>query len=247
MGAILNGMSLHGGFRPYGGTFLVFSDYMRGSIRLAALMGLPVIYVFTHDGIGVGEDGPTHQPIEQTMSLRLIPNMTVIRPADGTETAYAWQAALENQEGPTALILSRQGVPTLEASDEKALRGAYVLRDSEEPQVILIGTGTELHIALQAGELLAEQGVRARVVSMPSWELFAKQSREYQDSVLPPHLHARVSVEAGVTSGWQQFVGDQGAAIGLDRFGASAPYARVYEELGITAAAVAAAAQALLV
>jgi transketolase len=246
MGAILNGMSLHGGFRPFGGTFLVFSDYMRGSIRLAALMGLPVIYVFTHDSIGVGEDGPTHQPIEQTMSLRLIPNMTVIRPADGTETAYAWQAALENQEGPTALILSRQGVPTLEASDEKALRGAYVLRDSEEPQVILIGTGTELHIALQARELLAEKGVRARIVSMPSWELFAKQSSEYQDSVLPPHLHARVSVEAGVTSGWQKFVGDQGAAIGLDRFGASAPYAKVYEELGITAAAVAAAAQALL-
>lgn len=246
MGAILNGIILHGGFRPFGGTFLVFSDYMRGSIRLAAIMGLPVIYIFSHDGIGVGEDGPTHQPIEQTMSLRLIPQMTVIRPADGTETAYAWQTALAHKDGPTALILSRQGVPTLAESNEGALRGAYIVRDAEEPQVILIGTGTELHIALEAQELLAEQGVAARVVSMPSWELFARQTAEYQDNVLPPHIAARVSVEAGVTAGWQRFVGDQGVAIGLDRFGASAPFDRVYEELGITAEAVATAAEALL-
>ena len=247
MGAIMNGMILHGGLRPFGGTFLVFSDYMRGSIRLAAIMGLPVIYVFTHDGIGVGEDGPTHQPIEQTMSLRLIPRLTVIRPGDGTETAYAWQAALENVDGPTALILSRQGVPTFEESDERALRGAYILRDAAQPQVILIGTGTELHIALQAQELLAGRGVSARVVSMPSWELFNQQSAEYQDSVLPPHLPARVSVEAGVTTGWQRYLGDQGVAVGLDRFGASAPFQTVYEELGITAEAVATAAEALLV
>ncbi|MFN2142786.1 MAG: transketolase [Candidatus Promineifilaceae bacterium] len=247
MGAILNGMTAHGGFRPFGGTFLVFSDYMRPSIRLAAIMELPVIYVFTHDGIGVGEDGPTHQPIEQTMSLRLIPQLTVIRPADGTETACAWQAALENKDGPTALILSRQGVPTLEESSEDALRGAYILRDTEEPQVILIGTGTEAHIALAAQELLAGRGVAARVVSMPSWELFAKQTAEYRESVLPPHIPARVSVEAGVTIGWKNYVGDQGVAIGLDRFGASAPYKKVYEELGITAEAVATAAEALLV
>ncbi|MFN2173817.1 MAG: transketolase [Candidatus Promineifilaceae bacterium] len=251
MGAILNGLSLHGGFRPFGGTFLVFSDYMRGSIRLAAIMGLPVIYVFTHDSIGVGEDGPTHQPIEQTTSLRLIPNMTVIRPGDGTETAYAWQAALENKSGPTALILSRQGVPTLEESNSNAMRGAYILReclhDSEDPQVLLIGTGTELQIALQAQELLADRGVSARVISMPSWELFDQQPIEYQDTVLPPHLPARVSIEAGVTCGWKKYVGDQGVAIGLDRFGASAPYARVYEELGLTAEAVAIAAEALLV
>jgi transketolase len=247
MGAILNGLTLHGGFRPFGGTFLVFSDYMRGSIRLAAIMGLPVIYIFSHDGIGVGEDGPTHQPIEQLTSLRLIPNMTVIRPADGTETAFAWQAALENKIGPTALILSRQGVPTLEETNNSALRGAYILSDQEDPQVILIGTGTEVHIALKAQELLSQRGVSARVISMPSWELFDRQPIEYQDTVLPPHLPARVSVEAGVTCGWKKYVGDQGVAIGLDRFGASAPYARVYEELGITAEAIATAAEALLV
>ena len=218
---------------------------MRGSIRLAAIMGLPVIYVFTHDGIGVGEDGPTHQPIEQTMSLRLIPQLTVIRPGDGTETAYAWQAALE-QQGPTALVLSRQSVPTLAESNEAALHGAYVLRDVEDPQVILIGTGTELHIALEAQALLGERGVAARVVSMPSWELFDRQSAVYRDTILPPHLPARVSVEAGVTTGWERYLGDQGVAVGLDRFGASAPFQTVYKELGITAEAVATAAEALL-
>ncbi len=246
MGAIMNGISLHGGIRPYGGTFLVFSDYMRGSIRLAALMGLPVIYVFTHDGIGVGEDGPTHQPVEQLMSLRLIPNLTVIRPADGTEAAFAWQAALQNESGPTALVLSRQAVPNLEESNKGALRGAYVLRDAEDPQVILMGTGTELHIALAAQELLADRGVETRVVSMPSWELFAQQPAGYQESVLPTHLAARVSVEAGVTTGWERYLGDQGVAIGVNRFGASAPFQVVYEKLGITAEAVAAAAEALL-
>ncbi|MFN2138582.1 MAG: transketolase [Candidatus Promineifilaceae bacterium] len=246
MGGILNGLYLHGGFRPYGGTFLVFSDYMRGSIRMAAIMGLPVIYVFTHDGIGVGEDGPTHQPIEQLMSLRLMPQMTVVRPADGTETAYAWQAALTNEVGPTALILSRQSVPTLAETGEGALRGAYVLRDAEHPQALLLATGTEVHIALQAQEMLAERGIESRVVSMPSWELFERQPAAYRETILPAQLTARVSIEAGVTTGWQRYVGERGIMIGLDRFGASAPYARVYEELGITAEAMAGAAEALV-
>ena len=246
MGAIMNGLQGHGGVRPYGATFLVFSDYMRGSMRLAALSGLPVIYVFTHDGIGVGEDGPTHQPIEQMMSLRLIPNMTVIRPADGTETAYAWQAALENQSGPTALIFSRQNAKNQVESGAESLRGGYVLRHAEDARVILIGTGTEVQIALDAAELLAGQGIAARVVSMPSWELFEQQTAEYRAAVLPPAIRARVSVEAGVTSGWQRYVGEDGAAVGLDRFGASAPFDVVYEQLGLTAEAVAQTAVALL-
>ncbi len=246
MAGMMNGMALHGGIRPYGGTFLVFSDYMRPSVRLAAMMGMPVIYVWTHDSIGLGEDGPTHQPIEHLMSLRLIPGMTVIRPADATEVAYAWQSALENQVGPTGLVLSRQGVPTLEETDSRALRGAYVVRDVDDPQVILIGGGTELHIALEAQSLLAAEGIKARVVSMPSWELFGRQSNEYQESVLPSGVQARVSIEAGATLGWQKYVGDDGIAIGLDRFGASAPYQTVYEELGLTAEAMAEAAKSLL-
>ena len=247
MGGILNGMALHGGVRPYGGTFLVFSDYMRGSIRLAALMELPVIYVFTHDSIGLGEDGPTHQPVEQLMSLRLIPNMTVIRPADAKETAVAWVSALENKQGPTALILTRQGLPTQHRTSDKAAKGAYVLHDvSDDPKVILIGTGSELHIALKAQSMLAFQGVSSRVVSMPSWELFAAQPKSYQDSVLPPEITARVSIEAGVTLGWERFVGSQGIAIGLDHFGASAPYQTLYEEFGLTAEAMVAAAKSLI-
>jgi transketolase len=246
MGAILNGMQLHGGVRPFGATFLVFSDYMRGAVRLAAIMGLPVIFFYTHDSIGVGEDGPTHQPIEQLMSLRLIPELTVIRPADGTETAYAWQAALENQSGPTALVFSRQNSITHAESGAGALRGGYVLRDAEAAQVILIGTGTEVQIALDAADLLDEQGIATRVVSMPSWELFERQSQSYRDSVLLPQIGARVSVEAGVTSGWQRYVGANGRSVGLDQFGSSAPYAKVYEELGMTAEHVAQTAAALL-
>jgi transketolase len=250
MGGILSGMALHGGIRPYGGTFLVFSDYMRPAIRLAALMGLPVIYVFTHDSIGLGEDGPTHQPIEHLMSLRTIPNLTLFRPADATETAIGWRVALENRHGPTALVLTRQGLPTLDRSRYalavEAMRGAYVLSDSDDPEVILMATGSEVHLALAAQEQLAEGGVAARVVSVPSWELFAAQPAAYRDLVLPPHVKARVSIEAGVTLGWERYVGADGMAIGLDRFGASAPYQTIYEKLGLTAEAVTDAARKLI-
>ncbi|WP_420644008.1 transketolase [Candidatus Leptofilum sp.] len=242
MGGILNGMSLHGSIRPYGGTFLVFSDYMRGSVRLSALMGEPVIYVFTHDSIGLGTDGPTHQPIEHVMSLRAMPNMTVIRPADAAETAVAWRSALENKSGPTSLVLTRQGVPTLDRSKygdaAGAAKGAYILSDADNPQVLLLATGSEVQIALDAQEKLAEQGVSARVVSMPSWELFAAQDATYQESVLPSSITARVSIEAGVTLGWERYLGFTGKAIGLDRYGASAPYKAIYQNLGITAEAM---------
>jgi len=252
MGGILNGLALHGGVRPYGGTFLVFSDYMRPSIRLAALMEADVIYVFTHDSIGVGEDGPTHQPVEHLMALRAIPNLTVIRPADAVETAGAWLAALANRSGPTALILTRQNLPRLESTVGQTLCGGYVLaealRDGQEvkPDVILIGTGSEVQLAVRARAMLAEEGVAARVVSLPSWELFAAQPEEYRESVLPDDVRARVSVEAGVTEGWGQFVGLDGLSVGIDRFGASAPYQVVYEKLGVTAEAVAKAAREVL-
>jgi transketolase len=246
MGAILNGLALHGGFRPYGGTFLVFSDYMRPAIRLAALMKLPVIYVFSHDSIGLGEDGPTHQPIEHLMSLRMIPNLVVLRPGDARETAAAWRAAVTRKEGPTALILSRQGVPTLdEALQEGVLRGGYVLREMAAPQALLLATGTELPIALAAQEKLAAQGVAARVVSLPSMELFAAQPAGYRDSVLPPDVTVRVAIEAGSTVGWERYVGG-GTIIGLDHYGASAPYQTLYQAYGLTADAVVAAVLAQL-
>ena len=250
MGGILNGMALHGGVRPYGGTFLVFSDYMRGSVRLAALMGVPVIYVFTHDSIGLGTDGPTHQPIEHVMSLRAIPNMTVIRPADAAETAVAWRMAIENLSGPTSLVLTRQGVPTLDraqyASAAGAAKGAYVLSDADNPQVLLLATGSEVQIALAAQAKLAEKGVAARVVSMPSWEIFAAQDAAYRESVLPKAITARVSIEAGVTLGWERHLGFEGIAIGLNRYGASAPHKAIYENLGLTAEAMVEAALSLL-
>ena len=250
MGAAMNGMALHGGVRPYGGTFLIFSDYMRPTIRLAAMMRIPVIYVFTHDSIGLGDDVPTHQPIEQLASLRAIPNLTVFRPADARETAVGWQVALQRRNSPTALVLTRQGLPTLDREQygavEGAARGAYVLSDVDDPQVILIGSGSEVQQALEAQGLLAEQGVAARVVSMPSWELFEEQSKEYRDSVLLPQVTARVAVEAAATLGWERHVGDRGIVIGLDRFGASAPYQEIYEHLGITGEAVAAAALQLV-
>jgi transketolase len=250
MAGVMNGMALHGGIRPYGGTFLVFSDYMRPSIRLAAMMKLPVIYVFTHDSIGLGEDGPTHQPIEHLMSLRAIPNLTVIRPADANETAVAWQAAIENKSGPTVLVLTRQGVPTLDRSRyapaDGVRRGAYVLSDADQPQVLLLATGSEVKIALDAQQLLAEQLVAARVVSMPSWELFAAQPADYRQQVLPVHVTARVAVEAGTPFGWERFVGQTGTAVGINRFGASAPYQRIYEEFGLTGTAVATAALNLI-
>ncbi len=243
MGAILNGLSLHGGVIPYGGTFLVFADYMRPAIRLAALMNQGVIYVFTHDSIGLGEDGPTHQPIEHLASLRAIPNLFVFRPADAWETAVGWQVALARRSGPTALALTRQKLPLLtREAAQGAAQGGYVLADADNPQAILLASGSEVHIALEAQKLLAAKGVAARVVSLPCWELFLAQPQAYRDAVLPPALTNRVAIEAGVTLGWQQFVGPQGTIIGINRFGASAPYERIYQEFGLTAVAVAEAA-----
>ena len=244
MGAMLNGMSLHGGMRPFGGTFLVFSDYMRPAIRLAALMEQPVIYVFTHDSVWVGEDGPTHQPVEHLLALRAIPGLVVLRPADANETAAAWAVALERTTGPTALLLSRQGLPVLkrarEIGAEGVARGAYILSDAERgtPAVIVIATGGEVSLAIDAATGLAGRGIEARVVSMPSWELFAEQSDDYRRRILPPGV-PRLAVEAGVTLGWRDIVGDSGAVIGIDRFGASAPGAEVVEKFGLTVEAVA--------
>lgn len=253
MGAILNGIALHGGTRPYGGTFLVFSDYMRPAIRLAAMMGAPVTYVFTHDSIGLGEDGPTHQPIEHLASLRAIPGLDVVRPADANETAVAWRTILEHTDRPAALCLTRQDVPVLDrtapgvAPAEGVARGAYIVCDAPDrptgaPDVILIGTGSELQIALAARERLAEQGVAARVVSMPCVEWFAEQSPDYQDAVLPPQVRARVSVEAGVGSCWAGIVGDAGRIVSLEHFGASADYQDLYLHFGLTEEAVTRAA-----
>ena len=240
MGAILSGLALHGGIRPYGGTFLVFADYFRSSIRLAAMMKLPVIYVLTHDSIAVGEDGPTHQPVEHVASLRAIPGLTVFRPADANETAAAWRQAIQNTDGPTALVLSRQKLPILDPDSSGAkngsLMGAYVLSDSDgKPDLILIASGSEVHVALAAQARLAEKDIAARVVSMPSWELFEKAPADYQNKVLPSDVTARVSVEAGITMGWERYVGRSGAIIGIDRFGASAPGATVMEKFGFTA------------
>jgi transketolase len=249
MAAILNGITLHGGLIPYAGTFLVFADYMRPQIRLAALMGQRVIYVFTHDSIGVGEDGPTHQPIEQVASLRAIPNLVVLRPADVGETNQAWLVALERTKGPTALALTRQALPiydrTKYASAEGLRRGAYVLADigQGKPSVILMASGSEVEMIVTAAEKLAEQGVAARVVSFPSWELFEAQDEAYRKEVLPPDLRARVAVEAGVTLGWDRYVGEKGVVVGINRFGASAPYKEVYKYLGLTVENILAAAQ----
>ncbi|MCL7454265.1 MAG: transketolase [Anaerolineae bacterium] len=252
MGAIAGGMALHGGVIPYAATFLTFSDYMRPPMRLAALMGLRVLYIFTHDSIGMGEDGPTHQPIEHLMNLRAVPNLTVIRPADATESVEAWRAALLNRSGPTALIFSRQNLPVLDrteyASAEGVQRGGYVLWDSDDatPDVILIGTGSETHVALDAGKRLAAEGLKARVVSLPSWELFDRQPANYRESVLPADVRVRVAVEAGTRLGWEHYVGLDGAVVGMDGFGASAPAPILYEKFGITAEAAAAVARDLL-
>ncbi|MGW4251176.1 transketolase [Streptomyces californicus] len=253
MGAILNGIALQSLTRPYGGTFLIFSDYMRPAVRLAALMKLPVTYVWTHDSIGLGEDGPTHQPVEQLAALRAIPGLDVVRPADANETAVCWRTVLEHDDRPAGLALTRQPLPVLErgagdgayASAEGAARGGYVLVDSrgETPDVILVATGSEVHIALEARELLAADGHDARVVSLPCREWFAEQPYAYQDEVLPPGVRARVSVEAAVAQGWRDVVGDAGRMVSLEHFGASAPYERLYEEFGITPAAVAEAAR----
>ena len=238
MGAIMNGISVSGLARAYGGTFLVFSDYMRAAIRLAALSGYPTIFIFTHDSIGIGEDGPTHQPVEHLASLRVIPNLTVIRPADANETVAAWKFALEHRDGPVALLLTRQGLTVLDQnkynSASNLSRGAYVLSGADNPDVLLLGTGSEVSVALEASEKLAEEGIRAAVVSMPCWELFEKQSKEYRDSVLLPQVKARVGIEAGVEQGWSKWLGDRGIFIGVSSFGSSAPGKVCFERFGIT-------------
>ncbi len=244
MGAIMNGLALHGGFIPYGGTFLVFSDYMRPAIRLAALMGLPVIYVFTHDSIGLGEDGPTHQPVEHLAALRAIPNLTVIRPADAAETFEAWRVALQNTTGPTALILTRQAVPPISrptsgsGSARKLEKGAYVLRNAEKPRALILASGSEVALALAAYQQLMAEGIAVKVISVPSIDRFLQQPQAYQDLILPGFIRARVAVEAAVPDPWFRLVGDAGIVIGLNSFGASAPYGQLYEQFGITTQAV---------
>ena len=237
MGGIMSGMFLHNGLRPYGGTFLVFADYMRPAIRVASLMKLPIIYVFTHDSIAVGEDGPTHQPVEQLASLRAIPGLTVIRPGDASETAQAWRYAVKNTRGPVALILSRQKLPVLnrDTIENSLTEGAYILEDCEsKPDIILIATGSEVHIALEAQKRLALENIATRVVSMPSWELFEQTPQEYKDRVLLPDVTLRLAVEAGSPMGWEQYVGNSGAIIGIKGFGASAPGGTVMEQFGFT-------------
>lgn len=241
MGTIVNGMALHGGIIPFGATFLIFSDYMRPAIRIASLMNTHSIFIFTHDSVGLGEDGPTHQPVEHLMSLRAMPRLTVIRPADANETAEAWRVAIE-RIGPVALILTRQKVPVLDRGlyliERGVKRGAYVISDSDAPELIIIATGSEVHLALAAKEKLLLKGIQVRVVSMPSWEIFDEQPQEYRDEVLPPNIVKRISIEAGATLGWQRWVGDSGIAIGIDRFGASAPGEVVMEKLGLTVDAI---------
>jgi transketolase len=239
MGAILNGMASHSGLRVYGGTFLTFSDYMRGAIRVAALSEIPITYIFTHDSIGLGEDGPTHQPVEHVTALRTIPNLTVIRPGDANETVEAWRIAVQGLKGPVALILSRQKLPTLDRSKyapaKNLEKGAYILRDAEgKPEIILIGTGSELQLVIEAQELLIKEGIKARVVNMPSWELFEKQSKAYKESVFPPAVRTRLAVEAGVSFGWYKYVTADGDVIGIDRFGESAPGDEVMKYFGFT-------------
>jgi transketolase len=243
MGAIANGIALYGAFIPYCGTFLTFSDYMRGAVRLAALSRLRVVYVWTHDSIGLGEDGPTHQPVEHVAALRAMPNLTVFRPGDANETAAAWVCAVESSVGPTALMLSRQKLPVLPGTPEKArvgvARGGYVLRDASgaaaTPDLILIGTGSELQLAMAAAETLEKEGIRTRVVSLPSWERFEAQDRAYRESVLPPATRKRVTIEALSPFGWERYAGDEGAIVGIDRFGASAPAEEIFKAFGITA------------
>lgn len=251
MGAILNGIALHGGTRVFGGTFLTFSDYMRGSVRLAALMGLPVTYVWTHDSIGLGEDGPTHQPIEHLAALRAIPGLDVVRPADANETAAAWHAILQHTDRPAGIALTRQNVPVFPRGTDgysdtsNVHRGGYVLLDVEDglPDIVLVGTGSEVQVAVAARDLLAADGIRARVVSMPCREWFDAQEPAYRESVIPPTVKARVSVEAGIAMGWREIVGDHGRIVSIETYGASADFARIYEEYGITGEAVAAAAR----
>ena len=248
MGAIVNAMAVHGGLIPYGGTFLVFSDYMRGALRVAALSHYPSIWVFTHDSIGVGEDGPTHQPIEHVASLRAIPDMTVIRPADANETAQAWKVAIENRKGTTALILTRQNLPTFKPSSlETVSKGAYVLKDfGEVPEIILMASGSEVSLILAAAEKLNEEGVAVRVVSVPSLELFEKQNQAYRESVLPPQVGTRLAVEMGIAQGWWKYVGSDGGVLSIEKYGASAPAQKIFEEYGFTVENVVARAREIL-
>jgi len=244
MGAILNGIALYNGLIPYGGTFLVFSEYMRPAIRMAAMMKLKVIYIFSHDSIGVGEDGPTHQPIEQLASLRSIPGLTVIRPCDANEVVEAWRYAIGKKDGPVALILTRQTVPVI---DRKGLspatglkKGAYVLKEAgKRMEVVLIATGSEVYPALGAAGILENKGIGTRVVSMPSWEIFDAQPEEYKKQIIPEDVKLKAAVEAGVSTGWHKYVGCDGEVIGIDRFGASAPYKVLFEKFGFTPEAIA--------
>ena len=251
MGSIAVGMALHGGFIPYTATFLTFADYMRPPMRLAALMGLRTIFIFTHDSIGVGEDGPTHQPIEQIMNLRQVPNMTVIRPADANETLEAWRMAMENTSGPTTLIFSRQNLPVLDRSvcapAAGTRRGGYILWESApNPDLILIATGSEVAMALDAARKLAGENIKVRIVSLPSWKIFDRQKQEYRDTILPPQVSARIAVEAGIKLGWEHYTGLKGKIIGMESFGASAPGPVLYEKFGFTTARIVAAAKELL-
>jgi transketolase len=252
MGAAMNGMALHGGLHVYGGTFFVFSDYLRPAIRLAALMKLPVTYVFTHDSIAVGEDGPTHEPVEQLAALRAMPNLSVIRPADGNETAAAWRSALTSKDKPTALVLTRQGLPTLKLTSERALtgveKGAYIVSPSEQEtaDVLLLASGSEVHLAVEAQNELIKRGIHASVISMPSWDRFELQSREYKDSVLPKTVKKRLAIEMASPFGWDRYVGDEGEILGINGFGASAPGGKIIEEYGFTVENVVARVTALV-
>ena len=249
MGGIMNGLALHGGFLPYGGTFFVFSDYMRPSVRLAALSKLHVVYVFTHDSVFVGEDGPTHEPVEHLAALRVIPNLTVIRPADAAETAVAWMVALERKHKPTALLLTRHNVPVLDrsklASADMLRKGGYVLLDCDDPELILLASGSEVHVVVDAARILSDEGRCVRVVDLASWELFEEQPEQYRRQVLPPSVPHRLAVEAACSMGWERYVGDAGAIHGIDRYGASAPWKTIAEKFGFTAEAVAEKARTL--
>ena len=252
MGAAMNGMALHGGTIPFGGTFLVFADYNKPAIRIAGLSKIPSIFVFTHDSIGLGEDGPTHQPIEHLASLRATPNVNVIRPADANETAIAWKCAIQKDDGPSVLVLTRQNLPTISrtkyASASGAEKGAYILKKEKGdlPDLILIASGSEVQLALDAAEKLEAEGESVRVVSMPCWELFEDQSKDYRDEILPPQVIKRISVEAGATLGWHKWVGTEGVTMGIDRYGESAPYEEVYEHLGLTVEKIVENAKSLL-
>jgi transketolase len=252
MAAALNGMTLYGGLVPYGGTFLVFSDYMKPAIRIAAISHIPTIFIFTHDSIGLGEDGPTHQPVEHLAALRAVPNLTVIRPADANETVAAWVAAISRRRGPTALILTRQNLPTLDRSlvdgAAELAKGAYVLSDfgDGEPELILMASGSEVSLVYAAAARLAAEGLNVRAVSFPSWELFEEQDEAYREQVLPERIRARLAVEAGAGLGWERYVGRGGKVISLDRFGASAPGKILFEKFGFTVENVVEQARKLL-